>query len=247
MAGFAEYPKYGIGIMKKTLAVSAVVLLTSAALTIPAWASLTGPDSVRAGKNITVFPNGDFVAVFGYPVGQQLTVDVYRGPHRIATAFGPAIDTPEGGGLEVNHGPAGAAVQGDCWEGHTPDILPGDRVVVTDNTGATDQVIVDNVSINPEGPIDTDPTNPLAPVILEGRASFANGDPIPIDQLNSGELRQASPRFRAVPDKVERIGTGDGWRATYEYPYTIVQIRDNLTPQQKKDAILNGDHAMGFG
>lgn len=91
-------------------------------------------------------------------------MDVFRGEHRIATASGPAVPTPEGPGLEVNHGPAGAAAEGDCWEGVTPDILPGDRVVVTDAAGATDSILVDDVSIDPEGPVDTDPTNALAPV-----------------------------------------------------------------------------------
>lgn len=222
-----------------------------AALTTPAGASLTGPDSVRPGKNITVFHNSDFVAAFGYPVGQELTVDVYRGPHRIATAFGPAVNTPEGGGLEVNHGPAGAAVQGDCWEDYTPDILPGDEIRVTDSADVTDSVIVDNITIS-GGPIDTDPTNPFAPVVLEGRASFLDGTPggtpIPEIQLNSGELRHDGPRFRAVPNRVERIlGTTDGWRATYQWPYVITQQKESMTPQQKKDAVLNGDHAMGFG
>lgn len=72
-------------------AAATLLALTAAgaALTTPAWASLTGPDSVRPGKNITVFHNSDFVAAFGYPVGQEPTVDVYRGTHGIATAFGP--------------------------------------------------------------------------------------------------------------------------------------------------------------
>ena len=74
-------------------------------------------------------------------------MDVYRGPHKIASASGPAVDTPEGPGLEVNHGPDGVAVRGDCWEGATPDILPGDRIVVTGD-GGTDEIFVDDIVID---------------------------------------------------------------------------------------------------
>lgn len=235
---------------KLLLVAMAVALLAFAALaatTLAAGASPTGPGSVRPGKNVTVFHNADFIAVFGYRLGERLTVDVYRDGHRIATASGPAALTAEGPGLEVNHGPVGAAAPGDCWEGVTPDILPGDRVVVTDSTGATDSVLVDAISIDPTGPIDTDPANPLAPVVLEGRASYADGTPIPVGLLNSGELRQDAAGVRAVPNSVERIeGTTDGWRATYRYPYNL-EKPSSLGPQQQKNAILSGAHAMGYG
>lgn len=241
-----------MGTMKKLILASmAAAVITLPTLAQPAPAQPTGP-GVRDGKNIGVFHNLDFIAAFGYPVGEKLTIDVYRGEHKIATAFGPAIEVDEGlplnGALEVNHGPEGAAVQGDCWENFTPDILPGDRVVVTDSAGGTDEVLVDGISINEEGPIDTDPTSETAPVTLEGRASYADGAPIPIDSLDSGEIRHDGPRFRATPNNVERIaGTEDGWRATYQYPYNTTQIRDNPTIAAQKQAVLNGDHAMGYG
>ncbi len=232
------------------LAALAVVLLaavTLAATTPQAWGSPTGPGSVRPGKNVTVFHDADFVAVFGYKLGERLSVDVFRGGHRIATASGPAVGTAEGPGLEVNHGPAGAAGPGDCWEGVTPDIFPGDRVVVTDAAGGTDSVLVDNVSIDPAGPVDTNPADRFAPVVLDGRAARADGTPIPVEELNSGELRQDAVRLRAVPNSVERIaGTTDGWRATYRYPYNLLKP-SSLDPQQQKNAILGGAHAMGYG
>ena len=103
---------------------------------MPASAMPTGV-GVGAGKNISVFHNLDFVAAFGHGVGDPLTVDVYRNGVNIGHAFGPAVSAPEGlpkdGALEVNHGPEGPAVQGDCWEGYTVDIQPGDRVVMTNN------------------------------------------------------------------------------------------------------------------
>lgn len=234
----------------RLIAVLAAALLAFAALaatTLPAGASPTEPGSVRSGKNVTVFHDADFIAAFGHKLDERLTVDVYRGEHRIATASGPAVGTEEGSGLEVNHGPAGAAAPGDCWEGVTPDILPGDRVVVTDSAGATDSVFVDQVSIDPAGPVDTNPADPFAPVVLEGRASYADGTPIPVNRLDSGELRQDAVRLRAAPTSVEKIeGTTDGWRATYQYPYALSKP-SSLSPQQQKNAILSGTHAMGFG
>ncbi|HEY2983155.1 MAG TPA: hypothetical protein VGJ38_03305, partial [Jatrophihabitantaceae bacterium] len=74
------------------------------AFAAPANALITG-DGVRAGHNITVFGTIDFIAAFGYSVGAPMTVDVLRNGHRIASVTANTVDTPEGGGLEVNHGP----------------------------------------------------------------------------------------------------------------------------------------------
>ncbi|QIN81380.1 hypothetical protein GBA63_01125 [Rubrobacter tropicus] len=236
--------------LKKLVAISATALLVSLPLAAPAQALPTGP-GIQPGHNITVFHNLDFIAVFGYQVGEELTVQVFRGDHMIGTATGPAVEADEGlpqnGALEVNHGPEGDPQPGDCWENFTPDILPGDRVVVTSAAGTvTEEVTVDGISM--KAPKDDTSTADPSDVIVEGRASFADGTPIPVDRLDSGELRQASPRFRAAPSAVERIpGTTDGWRAIYRAPYDIVQMPAPLTAQQQKDAILNGDHAMGYG
>ena len=242
----AGRPATTSGRRAKVLAVCALSLLVGLTLAIPASAMPTGP-GVRDGRNITVFGNLDFVAAFGYQTREKLTVDVYRGETRIATAFGLAVDTPEGGGLEVNHGVEGNVTQGDCWENFTPDVRPGDRIVVTDAAGVTDQVLVDNITMSGPAQDNTATLDPFD-VIVEGRASYADGSPIPIDQLNSGEVRSISPRLRANPTRVERIdGTQDGWRAVYEAPYEIFDQRGALTTQQQKDAILGGDHAMGYG
>src|SRR3712207_2049605 len=141
---------------KKIIAVASAALVASLALAIPSWAMPAG-DGVRPGHNVSVFHNPDFVAAFGYPVGEPLTVEVYRNDVKIGSATGPAVAVNEGlplaGALEVNHGPVGAPQPGDCWTGITPDILPGDHVVVTDSTGATDEVLVDNITID-KGPTD---------------------------------------------------------------------------------------------
>jgi hypothetical protein len=234
--------------LKKLLAVTATALLVSLPLAVPAMALPTGP-GIRDGKNVTVFHNLDFVAVFGYEVGEQLTVEVFRGDHLIGSAFGPAVEVDEGlplnGALEVNHGPEGTAVQGDCWTGHTPDILPGDHIVVTDSTGATDEILVDDITM--EAPRDYTETADTSDVAVEGRASYADGTAIPVEQLNSGEIRVGS-RFRASASEVVRTpGTTDGYTAIYRAPYLDLRNRDNLSPAQQKQAILTGDHAMGYG
>ncbi|MGH2820680.1 MAG: chitobiase/beta-hexosaminidase C-terminal domain-containing protein [Actinomycetota bacterium] len=231
--------------MRGLLAVSAVALIAGGTLAPSSSAMPTG-SGVRAGKNVAVFHNLDFVAAFGYPIGKPMTVEVFRNGVEIGSATGPAVATPEGGGIEVNHGPEGAPRPGDCWTRTTPDIRPGDRIVVSGD-GGSDKVLVDNIAFT-RGPIDDRSTADPSDVYIEGRASFADGTPIPIPRLDSGELRQGDPRFRANPNEVERIpATRDGWRATYKAPYKIFQIKVPLTPQQQKDAIHHGDHAMGYG
>ena len=237
-------------------AILAAALIGSAVLAAPAAAEV---ESVRAGHNITAFHNGDFIAAFGYGVGETVSVDVWRGTHRIGNAFGPTVDAvPDGGALEVNHGPAGAAVQGDCWQGHTPDILPGDRVVVTDSTGGTDSVYVDDINVNSapveimtaaEIPAGSDAE--VGDLIQEGNASTGNTrTPIPVEQL-TGEVRQFANQYRAEPSRFERIaGTTDGFRAIYHAPYTIIKAGrpQPLNAAEQKQAIITADeHMIGFG
>lgn len=231
----------GAGKITKLLAVSAAALVLSVALAASSSALPTGP-GVRDGKNITVAHNIDFVAVFGYTVGDPMTVEVFRNGVKIGTASGSAQSTADGGGLEVNHGPVGAPQPGDCWENITPDIIPGDRIVVTGD-GGTDEILVDDILITND-PVDDTTTADPSDVYVEGHASYADGTPIPVDQLNSGEIRAGS-RFRASPNEVVRTpGMTDGYRAVYKDPYNIERNRDGIDP---KKAILNGDHAIGYG
>lgn len=103
-----------------------------------------------------------------------MTVQAFRNGVEIGSAHGPAVEVDEGlplaGALEVNHGPEGAPQQGDCWTGTTPDILPGDRIVVTDSAGGSDEVLVDDIAIT-TGPTDVKTTADPTDVIVEGHAS----------------------------------------------------------------------------
>ncbi|MDX6377476.1 MAG: hypothetical protein QOE98_1779 [Gaiellaceae bacterium] len=140
--------------------------LASAIAAMPASAA-TGPQGIRPGHNITVFHDIDMVGVFGHPIGAQTLVQVFRGGHLIATAHGPAVNTPDGGALEVNHGPVGAPEQGDCWDGATPNIQPGDRIVVSNPGGpaGVDEAIVDHITIATRGKVLRDAATGGPPVV----------------------------------------------------------------------------------
>jgi Big-like domain-containing protein len=209
----------------------------------PAQASLTGP-GVGAGRNITVFHNLDFVGVFGYgPVGDPITVDVIRGGVKIGTTTGPSVDTAEGPGLEVNHGPLGTAQPGDCWTGTTPDIRPGDRIVVTSG-GVQDEVTVDNIRYT--GQPSLDPST--GDITVAGIAQRADGTPIPASFLDAGEFRDPSGNYRINPDVVEpTAGVTGGFTMRYRPPYTGFRNRSSLTEDRRRQALLGDGHAIGFG
>ncbi|MEA2321580.1 MAG: hypothetical protein QOD81_1430 [Solirubrobacteraceae bacterium] len=232
----------------------AAALAASAVATAPAHAEQTGV-GVTAGHSVSVFHNLDFVAALGHPRDADVQVDVWRGSHRIGTARGPAGGlanaTPDAIGLEVNHAPAGAPAPGECWTGHTPDIVPGDRIVVREydadavTVTSTDEVTVDRIRIDsaPEELSNGD-------IVVRGIAERVDGTPIDVASLDSGEFRNGG--FRGSPDRVVRTsGTRSGWTAVYEKPYdgrtTPFRNRDNLDEAARKRALLGATHAMGFG
>jgi hypothetical protein len=229
---------------RKVAAVVAAGGLAAAALAaVPANATVV---SMAAGHNITVFHNIDFVAVTGWADATALTVTVERNGTVIGTAAGAASDPEASGasGLEVNHGPEVAAIAGDCWEGNTPDIRPGDRVTVTDGT-TTDEVVVDNIAFTGE-PSEQRNGNILVPFT----ARRAGGGAIPARQLDSGEFRGAADpqlRFEGVP-AVRRPGAGPGqYNLVYRTPFQPARNRNGLTQRQIRTALLGDGHAIGFG
>jgi len=144
-----------------------------------------------------------------------MRVDIFRGEHRIGGTAGRAVSTPDGGGLEVNHGVEGTAAAWDCRQGDTPDLQPYDRIVVTDPAGK-DELLVDDVRIT-QGPTMREDGS----LTLEGRARRADGTPIPIAALH-GETRLSEPRVRAETTNVERIpveesGRDDAFRVIYTH------------------------------
>jgi hypothetical protein len=229
--------------LKGAAIVASAGLAAAALAAVPASATVV---NVAAGHNITVFHNIDFIAVTGWADGAALTVTVTRNGTEIGTASGAASDPEATGasGLEVNHGPEGAALPGDCWEGNTPDIRPGDRVTVTDGT-TTDTVVVDNIAFTGEPQLQRN-GNITVPFV----ARRANGNAIPAGFIDSGEFRAASNnsvRFEGVP--VVRRGAPGLYNLVYRAPYQPTRNDDNapFNQRQLRRALLQDGHAVGFG
>ncbi|HEY3019061.1 MAG TPA: chitobiase/beta-hexosaminidase C-terminal domain-containing protein, partial [Solirubrobacteraceae bacterium] len=133
---------------------------------------------------------------------------------------------------------------GDCWEGFTPDIRPGDVVRVTAD-GGTDEVTVDNIRID-QGPLEEPPGSGVITMRGIAERGDAARSAIDVAELNSGEVRNTS-KFRATPDAVTRTpGTASGWTMTFNPPYAGV-FRNGLGADPFI-AILSADVlGMGFG
>ena len=222
---------------------------TGAGLAPPASATITGT-GVRAGSNITVFHNIDFVAVFGYGAGgENILVEVLRNGVVIGSESGIPVDLEGLPGIEVNHGPEGPPQDGDCWEGHTPDIRPGDVIHVTD-AGGTDEVTVDNITFTGEAFEENPVAGENHDILMKGVAKFADGTNIPLERLDSAEFLDTS-KFRGAPDAVEVDPLVDGgFIMRYHPPYNLVGGRnvDGLDEAQRKASLLtSGGHGMGFG
>jgi hypothetical protein len=230
-----------------TALIASAAMAATALAGVPASATLSGP-GVSDGHNVTVFHNIDFVAVFGWTLGEELTVNVTRDGVQIGTSTGLAVETPEGPGLEVNHGPEGAPVAGDCWVGHTPDIRPGDVVTVSNGT-LTDQVTVDDIGFTGK-PFEAPNGDILVPFV----ARRANGNAIPQGFVDSAEFRAASNnqvRFEGTDVLVQaRPGGAPGeYQVRYQSPFRPTRNdRDNPFGQaQLRRALLGDGHAVGFG
>jgi hypothetical protein len=222
-------------------------LTASALAALPASATIV---DVAAGHNITVFHNLDFVTASGWGAGEEITVNVHRRGVLIGTATGAASDPEATGsfGLEVNHGPEAAPVAGDCWEGHTPDIRPGDRISATNGT-ETDTVVVDRIRFTGR-PSELRSGGIVVPFV----AKRANGGAIPLRRIDSAEFRAASNnqvRFESTRIVVERRpGAGPGvYRMRYRSPFRPSRNdQDNpLNQRQLRRVLLRDGHAIGFG
>jgi hypothetical protein len=212
---------------------------------VPTASATPGAAGIAPGINISVFHNIDMVGTFGWPVGATVTVNVLRSGVLIGSATGQTFDAaPDGGALEVNHGPLGAPQPGDCWDGHTPDIRPGDLIRVTGNN-TTSEVIVDNIDLTGPATLAAD-----GAVEVRGVALTAAGVPIPPTSLNSGEFRTVLPagQFRANPDVTLAEGAAGGFVMRYLPPYAGFRAPATSTPAERQQALLTVDgHMAGFG
>jgi hypothetical protein len=231
--------------MKRAVAVSIASLAPAAMSDAPAQGTVV---DIAPGHNITVFHNIDFIATFGHGLGDDLTVEVRRNGVVIGSSAGPTVETPEGPGLEVNHGPEGVPADGDCWVGHTPDIRPGDHVIVRGPAG-TDRVIVDNI-----GFVGKPRELKNGDIVVPFNAYRANGRAIAPTFIDSAEFRAAtnnSVRFEGNRVKVERRPGAKPGQLWQRYPSPFRPSRnDDENPfdqRQLRRALLGDGHATGFG
>jgi hypothetical protein len=183
--------------------------------------------AVTIGSNISVFPDRDMVVAVGYQEGEQLLIEVLRNGVVIGTAQGPAVETPEGVGLEVNHGPLGTPLPGDCWVNFTPDIVGGDVIRVTpggSEGASSDTMTVQDVAFS-------------GPPVLEADGSVSvSGTATPgTDFAVEFRRDKPDPRFRRGPFvPVFETGTNN-WKATFRPTATSTE---GLTAEQQRQIAL---------
>jgi hypothetical protein len=232
-----------LGRRHATVVVSAMV--TAGALAVVPASATVGEDGVGEGRNITVAHNTDYVAVSGYgPIDRRVTVRVVRRGVTIARVSAPAILHPGGYGLEVNLGVEGVVLPGDCWDGHTADIRPGDRIVVSDGRD-TDSVIVDDLSFT--GPAFPDGDDVLVPF----RAVRADGTLIPVGELTPGEgvrSEDGKVRFDVAAARVEAVGTEGDFVLRYSPPFATTRNDPGLGEAGLRSELLSSTgHGVEFG
>jgi hypothetical protein len=238
----------------------AAAALGSAFTAAPAQATVvTAPP---AGASVLVAHNVDFISLEGFPT-QATTVEIVRNGQIIGTHSGTPVD-PAGADpsiMDVNHG----TDEGDtCFTGFTPDILPGDHVVIrqTGDTPAptpenptptapvtTTELIVDDIKIT-SGPVAENGN-----VVVRGTASYVDADgvrtPIPLADLDSGELVERDVAdMRGAPQSVTRTaGTTDGWAMSFS-PTVVYDDDDPFggDANARRNALLQSTgYSMGFG
>lgn len=192
----------GRGRRRRLTVVGVTTAVVSGAFVSSAAAVIVEPPAPPL--EVVVFPSRDFVVTEGGPAGKSLTFEIWRQGFKIGTASSdsvtPAITTDAAGLLEVNH-PGGL-----CWQGSTPDIQPGDRLVVTDNANPAD-----GYAVTTQGVRATTTEVVAGNVVIHGVALNDQGNPMPLGRV---EQRIVNPEFREGATPLEkrdiRATTDDG-------------------------------------
>lgn len=178
---------------RKTIAaVGAAIVVASPGM---AAADIISPPP--APLEVVVFPERDFVVTEGGPANLPLNFAIIRNGVTISTASGT---TDADGLLEVNH-PGGV-----CWQGVTPNILPGDVLRVTEQANPANGYQVRTQGVRaPQAEIVG------SNVVVHGVALDDAGNPLPLSRV---EQRIVQPDFREPPEPLEkrdiRATTDDG-------------------------------------
>jgi hypothetical protein len=106
------------------------VLVGATALSLTAGASSAGA-AVVEGDSIEAFIGSDMVGTVGYP--STADVQLVRNGNVIATAT-------DAGDTVLNHD--------SCWDGASPDVLPGDTVRAGSDPASMDSMVVQNISLD---------------------------------------------------------------------------------------------------
>jgi len=209
------------------------------------------PGNQFALKDVTVFPERDFISIAGFAAGTELQVVVRRN-----TLASPVVGTARGivgrGGIfEVNH-PGGV-----CWSGQTPDIRPGDRVDVFQvmqgqfYAGQTQRVIDARVTRSAF-------ITATGEVRVDGAATDASGAPLSLQLMeqriiqpdfNDTRIGRRDIRADTTGGRVENIPGATGWLlrtgdATTSSDWRAVYTGLNATEQQL--AVAGQSRAMAW-
>jgi hypothetical protein len=206
------------------------------ALAAPASATVT------VGTKITAFPNRDMVVAVGYQPDEELTVDVLRGDVVIGTTTGRALETPEGTGLEINHGVEGTPQPDEGWTDYTPDIIGGDVIRVTTPRGV-DTTTVADVDFTGE------------PVVLEkvdvavnGRATAPGGAQLPADEIVEFRRDDLDPRLRrGGPDEGIRTSCPDAASREWQAVFAPTTVEEGYRPARQRELAVAGAWAAAVG
>ena len=199
---------------------------TTALLALAALAGLGAMSTSAMALEFTMFPARDFVEVAGLSGGDVVDVELLRagvvvGEARNIAAFQEAVNGPFI--VLVNH-PGGT---NKCWDGHTPDVLPGDvfRATVTSgpSAGPAEDATVANVTVTQQASSPAPGT-----IVVRGTAQTATGEPIPLGVLEQRMIKApGAPAFANGTRRLSAPGDGElsydtvdnplgiNWTATY--------------------------------
>lgn len=214
---------------KATVAAAAAIVVTT-----PAMAAAVIDPFPAQPLEVVVFPERDFVVTEGGPGNLALDFKIIRNGVTIGTAAGT---TDADGLLEVNH-PGGV-----CWQGVTPNILPGDVLRVTEQANPANGYEVRTQGVSaPQAEIVG------SNVVVHGVALDDAGNPLPLSRV---EQRIVQPEFREPPEPLEkrdiRATTDDG--NLVRDPSVeggFIATHSGLTAVQRQKAIDGQTRVLGW-
>jgi hypothetical protein len=162
------------------------------------------------------FLDRDFVSLLNWVPGEALTVQVVRQGVVVAQAFN-VIAHPDGV-AEVNH------PGGQCWEGTTPDLRPGDVLRVTRADGRAYEAPEADIKVEQRA-VETSPGSGIVQVKGHAR-DLKTGGPLPLNQLN-GRLISSTANPFAITGR-RALTTGDAFASLTFDPIDPVTNPDGV-------------------